>query len=50
LAIAATGVGGTLVAITPLALALFGTAWRPGRRVAPSVITESNQLEGAAHA
>ena len=50
LAIAATGVGGTLVAIVPLALALFGTAWRPGRRVAASIITESNQLEGAAHA
>jgi Ca-activated chloride channel family protein len=51
LAIAATGVGGTLVAITPLALALFGTAWRPGRRVVVSpVTTQSNQLEGAAHA
>ena len=55
LAIAATGVGGTLVAIMPLALALFGTAWKPGRRnssAAPitSSSISSTQLEGAAHA
>jgi Ca-activated chloride channel family protein len=59
LAIAATGVGGTLVAIVPLALALFGTAWKPGRRTSStpaaqtataSASTKSNSLEGAAHA
>jgi Ca-activated chloride channel family protein len=51
LAIAMTGVGGTLVAITPLALVLFGTVYRPGRRVgAVSITTSTTQLEGAAHA
>jgi Ca-activated chloride channel family protein len=51
MAIAATGAGGTLVAMTPLALALFGTAYRPGRRVgAASVVTSSKSFEGAAHA
>ena len=48
LAIVATGVGGTLIAMTPLALALFGTAWRPGRRASASITSSS--LQGAVHA
>jgi Ca-activated chloride channel family protein len=54
LAIAATGIGGILVAIVPLALALFGTGWRPGRRINSTVSTGEasvpRHLEGAAHA
>ncbi len=41
-ALIAAGIGGTLLALLPLALGLWGTAWRPGRRsVAPSPASEA---------
>ena len=46
-AMTASGVGGCLVAAVPLALALLGTSWKPGRRA--TAITKPS-LEGAVHA
>ena len=58
LAIAATAVGAFFVAAVPVALALFGTGWRAGRRakserrinVGSAVPALGVTLEGAAHA
>lgn len=50
LAIAAVGIGGSLVAAVPVLLGLWGTAWRPGYRGARDVRETSVTMEGAAHA
>jgi Ca-activated chloride channel family protein len=49
-AIAATGVGGALVAAVPLMLALFGASWKPGYRGRRAEIVRPFAMEGAAHA
>lgn len=50
LAIAATGLGGVLIAAVPVLLTMFGTAWRPGHRGVRTIRERSSTLEGAAHA